>query len=164
MARYTEAVWRCKGPPMLQLVAYDRTYLDLSYAWLSDPETKALTMTPDFSRDDQQAFFAGLPDRADYRIWGVEVDGVGPAGAAGIKHIAGMRGEYWGYLGDKRLWGQKLGRYLIAAVEEKAQCLGLTDLSLNVEKSNYRAIALYRRSGYVEAGGADTVLHMEKTL
>ena len=149
---------------MLHLVPYDRTYLDLSYTWLSDPETKALTMTPDFTREDQQAFFAGLANRTDYRLWGVETDDEGPVGAAGIKRIADSSGEYWGYLGDKQLWGRGLGRHLVAAVEDKARRLGLSRLYLNVAKDNPRATSLYRRMGYAEAGSADDVLCMEKTL
>jgi RimJ/RimL family protein N-acetyltransferase len=149
---------------MLHLVSYDRKYLDLSYGWLSDPEIKALTMTPDFTREDQQVFFAGLTNRTNYRVWGVESDSAGPVGAAGIKRIVGARGEYWGYLGDKRLWGRGLGRHLIAAVEDKARGLGLAQLYLNVAEDNVRAIALYRCVGYAEIGAANSVLRMEKAL
>lgn len=149
---------------MLHLIAYDRAYLDRSYKWLIDPEVKALTMTPDFNRDDQEAFFAGLADRADYRIWGVAVDGVGPAGAAGIKRIAGTRGEYWGYLGEKTLWGQGLGRRMVIAVEEQARTLGLVTLYLDVAQTNARAIGLYHSMGYVDGNVTDGVLRMEKAL
>jgi RimJ/RimL family protein N-acetyltransferase len=149
---------------MLQLVDYDRTYLDLSWDWLRDPETKALTMTPDFSRDDQRAFFASLPTRTDYKVWGVAVDGHGPVGAAGIKRISDDRGEYWGYLGKKDLWSRGLGRDLIAAVEAKARDAGLAALYLDVACDNERAIRLYRRVGYRDTGAANGVLRMEKTL
>ena len=38
-------------------VEYTEEFLDLSWEWLNDPEIKLLTMTPDFSREDQRAFF-----------------------------------------------------------------------------------------------------------
>jgi RimJ/RimL family protein N-acetyltransferase len=148
---------------MLQLVDYDRTYLDRSYDWLRDPETKALTMTPDFSRDDQSTFFAKLPSRTDYKVWGVAVDGH-PAGATGIKHITGSDGEYWGYLGEKNLWGRGLGATMLAAVEDKAQGLRLYRLHLHVSPDNERAIRLYRRAGYDVVSDQEPTLRMEKKL
>jgi RimJ/RimL family protein N-acetyltransferase len=148
----------------LRLVPYTRAILDLSFNWLSDSETKALTMTPDFSRDDQQAFFASLLTRTDYKVWGVAVDGHGPVGAAGIKRISDGRGEYWGYLGKKDLWGRGLGRDLIAAVEAKARDAGLAALYLDVAGDNERAVRLYRRVGYRDTSAANGVLRMEKTL
>lgn len=149
---------------MLHLVAYDRTYLEKSAVWLTDPDTKALTMTPDFTHEVQQAFFASLADRVDYRVWGVAVDGIGPAGAAGIKRIAGTRGEYWGYLGEKNLWGRGLGRYMISAVEDQARALQLTELYLSVSQDNIRAIRLYQKVGYNISVLLDNTVQMEKVL
>lgn len=146
----------------LRLAPYDRRFLDLSWDWLRDPEVKALTLTPDFSREDQIAFFDRLPGRADYHIWGVELDGTGPIGAAGLKNVRGHRAEYWGYIGERAWWGKGLGRQLMAVVEKKAVELGFTELDLKVSVDNPRAIALYEKTGYVRESGELGVHHMVK--
>ena len=55
----------------IEFTAYDESFLALSWDWLTDPEIKALTMTPDFDRAAQARWFESLPDRSDYLIWGV---------------------------------------------------------------------------------------------
>lgn len=148
----------------VQLVPFDRTYLDLSWSWLQDEETKRLTMTPEFTREDQLRFFDSLPGRSDYRVWGVSVDGVEPIGAAGLKHIAGGTAEYWGYIGNKDWWGRGLGRQLVQAVEREASQLDLGVLTLSVTKENQRAIRLYQRAGYRPLNETQDKLVMRKEL
>ena len=148
----------------LKLVPYDHRYLDLSWDWLADPETKALTMTPDFTREDQSRFFKGLPARTDYRLWGIELVGNGPIGAAGLKRIRPGIAEYFGYIGEKRLWGRGLGALLLAAVEGEARNLGLDALDLTVASDNARAIRLYQKHGYCVAETHDDRLIMIKEL
>ena len=130
------------------LVPYDRRYLDLSWDWLTDPETKALTMTPDFTREDQARFFDRLPLRSDYRLWGLELAGEGPIGVVGLKRIRPGIAEYFGYIGEKRLWGRGLGALILAAIEDKARGLDLDALDLTVARDNARAIRLYQKHGY----------------
>ena len=78
--------------------------------------------------------------------------GQGPIGAAGLKNIGGGSAEYWGYIGEKSLWGQGLGKQILAAIEAKAGAFGIDRLYLNVTHENLRAIALYKRAGFVEIG------------
>ena len=40
-------------PPEVEFLPYDEAFLSLSWNWLTDPEIKALTMTPDFDRAAQ---------------------------------------------------------------------------------------------------------------
>ena len=148
----------------LMLVPYDRRYLDLSWDWLADPETKALTMTPEFTREDQSRFFEALPERSDYRLWGIELVGDGPIGAAGLKRIRPGIAEYFGYIGEKRLWGRGLGALLLAAVEGEAIGLGLDALDLTVARDNARAIRLYQKHGYRVTETHDDRLIMIKEL
>jgi RimJ/RimL family protein N-acetyltransferase len=148
----------------LELVPYTRDILDLSHGWLSDVETKRLTLTPSFTREEQQAFFAGLPSRQGYHIWGVRLNGGAVIGAAGIKNVRGTTGEYWGYIGDKLFWGQGLGRDIIRAVEEEAHRIGLDSLHLTVSPDNIRAVSLYRRAGFVDIGKTDGLLRMAKSI
>ena len=147
----------------LRLVAYDEIYLRHSAVWLRDPEIRLLTATPEFTDEEQRAFFHSLAGRDDYRIWGVEIDGA-PAGAAGIKKINGQRGEYWGYLGIKKLWGQGLGRSMLTGIEREALALGLTHLDLQVIEINERARRLYRANLYDEVGRNNDMVVMTKIL
>ena len=48
---------------MTALVDYNIIFLDKSWYWLNDPEIKALTMTPDFSKEDQASYFKSLPKK-----------------------------------------------------------------------------------------------------
>jgi RimJ/RimL family protein N-acetyltransferase len=144
---------------MLRLVPYDRQYLDLSWTWLNDPEVKAMTLTPDFTRAQQEAFFATLPTRTDYHIWGVEVDGGTPVGAAGIKHVKGHSGEFWCYIGERSMWGRGLGSMILEACAEQAQVIGLTELFMVAASDNQRSIGAFEKSGFVRDGeGSDEQL------
>lgn len=149
---------------MIRLTPFTTSFLDRSWAWLRDSEIKSLTMTPDFDRESQQRFFESLPDRHDYRIWGVTLVDGRPIGAAGLKHIDGRKAEYWGYIGEKDCWGQGLGGHLLGAIENQARSLGVRSLTLTVTAQNHRAVTLYRRSGFVATDPRADPLLMTKEL
>lgn len=131
------------------LVPFDIACLEKSWRWLSDREIAELTMTPAFTREEQWQFFASLPKRDDYLIWGVSLGDIGVIGAAGLKNHRGRLAEYWGYIGEREYWGKGIGRHMIAAVEGKARTLGFSELDLKVGAGNKRAISLYRKVGFV---------------
>src|SRR5690349_5509898 len=64
-------------------VAYDRRFLIASRSWLRDPELARLTLTPSFTDEAQEAWFASLASRADYWVRGLELRGM-PAGVFGL--------------------------------------------------------------------------------
>lgn len=146
------------------LVPFDIACLEKSWRWLSDPEIRELTMTPAFTREEQRRFFASLPARDDYFIWGVSLDKIGLIGAAGLKNHRGSLAEYWGYIGEREYWGKGIGRHMIAAVEEKARTLGFSELDLKVSTANKRATALYHKAGFVvdTSGSTPECLRMVK--
>ena len=93
----------------LVLVDFDKTFFDLSKEWLSDSETNALTAAGEMPSDEQRLlWFDSLPQRSDYLIWGVQYEGK-PIGACGLKYVTQNNAEYWGYIGEKALWGKGLG-------------------------------------------------------
>lgn len=148
----------------VQLVPFDRTFLERSWDWLQDPEIKRLTLTPDFTREDQQRFFDSLPSRSDYRIWGVALNNKEPIGAAGLKNMRDGTAEYWGYIGEKSCWGRGLGRQMLGSVEQRSRAMNLQKLTLKVGAENSRAVRLYRAAGYVASDpGTDPIL-MTKEL
>lgn len=132
---------------MLTLVPYDQQFLQKSREWLRDPEIRTLTRTPEFTDEQQQAFFDSLPGRLDYRIFGLLYEGEA-IGAAGLKHIDGEAAEYWGYIGEKALWGKSLGADIVFNLFEEGRRLGLTRLYLKVGSGNERAIGLYLKMGF----------------
>lgn len=131
----------------ISLVPFDRTYLELSSKWLRDPEIAALTMTPSFTRQDQERFFAGLSGRRDYKIWGVDADGQ-PIGAAGIKNISGTVGEFWCYIGERAYWGQGAGGRILEACEAEARTMGLERLTMTALATNERSLRAYGKMGF----------------
>ena len=148
----------------ISLVPYTIECLDKSWIWLNDPEIRELTMTPPFTREEQQRFFHSLPERSGYNVWGVSLAGYGVIGAAGLKNQSDSIAEYWGYIGERQLWGSGLGRKLIAAVESEARALGIIALFLKVARTNERAIALYMKMGFTVdvTESNEKVLHMVK--
>ena len=83
------------------------------------------------------------------------VDGVvaGTAGieAVGAKHKLKHRAEL-GIAILKEYWGLGLGKALMEACIECAKEAGYTQLELNAVAENERAVALYKKMGFVEYG------------
>lgn len=137
------------------IVDYNEIFLEKSWDWLNDPEIRSLTLTTEFSRDDQMKFFNSLADRKDYWIKGVVEDEV-PVGAMGLKNIDHESGnaEYWGYVGEKKYWGKGIGKFMLQMAVEKAKQLNLQSIYLHVAPFNQRAIALYKKKGFTLCGAS----------
>ncbi len=148
----------------LNFVFFSRDFLAKSWEWLNDAETKALTLTPDFTKEQQEAFYASLPSRTDYLIWGIALAGQ-PIGACGLKHVTETEAEYWGYIGEKQYWGRGLGHQMIGHCEEIARAQGLKELYLHVGVDNTRARGLYEKCGFVEEASVhDSEITMRKVV
>jgi RimJ/RimL family protein N-acetyltransferase len=156
---------QAKGEPRPQVVPYDERFLTASWIWLQDPEIRRLTLSPDFTQEQQRAWFEDLPNRTDYVIWGIALDAI-PIGAFGIKSIRGSIGEYWGYIGEKDLWGKGIGRWMVQYAIAAAHEFGLETLELRVLKENDRAIRLYRSFDFRERADRsdDSILCMERSV
>ncbi|EOL8956463.1 GNAT family N-acetyltransferase [Cronobacter dublinensis] len=147
----------------ITLTSYDREFLELSWIWLQDPEIKKLTLTSDFTREQQRAFFNSLNDRKDYLIYGIQL-GTKKIGVAGLKNIKNDVAEYWGYIGDKDLWGKGIGKFVIEEIERIANNFGIKKLYLKVSEFNPRAIKAYHKSGFVISNSQNNVIFMEKVI
>ena len=146
---------------MLKICDYSKEFLEYSWEWLNDKEIKELTMTPDFTKQEQNEFYQSLDDRIDYKIFGIKIDNE-PAGACGLKHITKEEAEYWGYIGDKHHWGEGYGVQIINEMIHVAKKAGISNVYLNVIKTNTRATDLYLKYGFLidhELSTAD-VWHM----
>lgn len=148
---------------MLSFVEYSLVFLDKSWDWLNDAETKHLTMTPDFTKESQLIFFHSLPSRKDYFIRGVLLNEE-PIGACGLKKITNVDAEYWGYIGEKKYWGSGYGKTIMDFLIEVSKEKGLTSLYLHVLDSNERAKSLYEKKGFsIESKDGD-ILKMRLAL
>lgn len=148
---------------IVNFVDYDKKICDLSWKWLNDSEIKTLTMSPDFTKESQDKWFEGLPQRNDYLIWGIECDNT-PIGVVGIKNIdfVDKSGEYFGYIGEKEYWSKGIGKLMMEYSVKKMREYKLEKLYLKVLNSNERAINLYLKKGFqIEH---DTGEYLEMTM
>jgi len=148
----------------LRLTTFSYFYLKKSLNWLNDPDVQAgmdihYTITPEM----QNSWFERLPYRKDYRIWGVECDGV-PIGGCGFRNIQPESGELTCYIGEKDFRGRGLSSLMLQQAETKALELGFKEIKLKVLITNARAISLYHRCGYVEYEKDDKFVKMKKQL
>lgn len=143
--------------------AFNKDISELSYRWLNDAEIAVLTDAPKVTREIQQQFFASLPTRHDYHIWAIFFDSK-PIGCLGIKNVQDGSGEYWGYIGEKEYWGRGVGRTMLVKAMVEAKKLNLTELTLEVIKSNSRARNLYLKFGFTEVGASKTKIFMRKKV
>lgn len=148
---------------MIKLIEYDKDFLNLSWLWLNDSETKSLTMTPDFTRQEQAEFFNNIKKRHNYKIWGISYDNE-KIGACGLKNITSGNAELWCYIGEKKYWGTGLGKDIIKNIENESKKIGIKLLSLTVSKENNRALSLYLRNGFIEKMITSNTIEMEKCL
>lgn len=148
---------------MLEFCVYTEDFLQPSWEWLNDPEIKKLTMTPDFTKEDQQKFFISIPSRSNYKIFGITLFGE-KIGACGLKNISEISAEYWGYIGNKSYWGRGYGKEILHHIKDLAKELQLKSIYLKVSKENVRAISLYEKNDFIRKQEMDDYLVMELSL
>ena len=147
----------------LEFVEFDRNLLESSWKWLTDDEIRILTGTPFMTKRQQEDWFLLLPFQVDYYIWGVKYNGI-PIGACGIKHKTFDKGEYWGYIGEKKYWGRGIGKKMLQYIEQRARIMNLTTLYLHVSTDNVRAFNLYCQFGYLVISMNGNLVKMNKQL
>lgn len=143
---------------------FDESFLDLSYWWLKDEEINYLTNAGKQTKEDQLKWYESIKGRRDYLIWGVLCEN-NPIGVCGIKNIKEKTGEYFGYIGEKQLWGRGLGKLMMKEIENwvKEQT-NINVITLKVLKDNLIAISLYSRMGYILISEDERFLLMNKKI
>jgi RimJ/RimL family protein N-acetyltransferase len=135
----------------------------MSWNWLNDPEIKHLTDTPSFTKEDQIAWFQGLRTRNDYKVWGVQLR-ERQIGVVGLKNICKVSAEFFGYIGEKELWGRGLGAEMLAYAERQSVALGISVMFLKVLADNSRANRLYESAAFVNLGTVSGRIWMAKLI
>ncbi|MFA7491964.1 MAG: GNAT family N-acetyltransferase [Proteiniphilum sp.] len=131
----------------VQFKEFDQTVFEKSWIWLSDPEIKRLTGTPETDKDFREKWFNSLKERDDYYIRSVWRDDE-PIGTAGIKHITATDGEAFLYIGEKKYWGKAVGLQMLQYIIDYGRSLGLSSLYALILKENINSIKLVSRFGF----------------
>lgn len=149
----------------IEFKEFDKRMFELSQKWLSDPEIKELTLTPDTTLDERIKWFYSLKNRTDYLAKGVFINGI-PIGVVGLKQIdyINKTGEYFGYIGEKAFIGHGIGKEMISYIFDVGKVIGLQNIFLNVSVNNSRAIRLYDKSGFSIVLKNGNIIMMNKEL
>ena len=148
---------------MLTFTAFDKEFLAMSWNWLNDPEIKHLTDTPSFTEEDQAAWFQGLRMRNDYKVWGMQLR-ERKIGVVGLKNICKVSAEYFGYIGEKDLWGRGLGAEMLDYAETQGAALGISVILAKILADNSRAYRLHKSASFVNLGTVSGRVWMAKLL
>lgn len=146
----------------ISFIVYNREVLEKSWEWLNDPEVKYLTMTPDFTKEEQLAWFNQLNNNTHYFVRGVlfQEQIIGVVGLKKI-NIDEKKAEYFGYIGEKKYWGKGIGKEMMNFIKEYAkEKLGLNSLYLKVISGNTRAIKVYNKIGFKTSNTMDNTITM----
>lgn len=125
---------------------FNREVLEKTWEWLNDPVMRELTVAANFDKEAQEKWFQSIQGRDDYYIRSVWRDNE-PIAVFGIKHITGVDGEIWGYIGEKRYWGKAVGVNMLCYLLEQAKSMGLQSVYAKLLKKNLNSFKLLKRFG-----------------
>lgn len=148
---------------MIEFCEYTEEFLLLSWNWLNDKEIKSMTMTPNFTKNDQITFFNNLKNRNDDLIYGIKLNNE-KIGACGLKNVKNGHAEYWGYIGEKKYWGKGYGQIIINEIIKRAISKKICHIHLKVNKENQRAIKLYEKFDFIKKEFEENYFIMEKDI
>lgn len=137
----------------VQRVPFDEEFRKRSAVWLSDAELVWLIRAaPTFDPAVQEQWYASLPDRDDYAIWGIAC-ATRPVGVMGIKHIGVDDGaEYFMYLGERDHWRVGIGRWALAEIRAEVASRGLRWVHGRIGTHNERSQRAHLALGFEVVG------------
>jgi RimJ/RimL family protein N-acetyltransferase len=130
---------------------------DLLFAWINDRELVILSAPfRRIERAEHDAWFASIRQREDARIFGIRlVDGDELIGSCQLHSIHDGSAELQIRIGERNAQGRGYGSEAVRLLLRHAFWeLGLRRVTLHVLASNTRALAVYRRAGFVEQVGS----------
>ena len=146
---------------LVRLRARDMTDLDNSLRWINDPEVTSYLGGParyPFSRAEEEAWLADAVHRTRPPEVSLSIDTL-----AESRHIGGIglhrvnaedrKAELGIMIGEKDCWSQGYGTDAILTLLRFAfDEMNLNRVDLTVHDDNARAIACYKKCGFVEEG------------
>lgn len=144
---------------------FDERFFAVTGEWLGNAELRRLIAAAPPHMQTRREWFETLPERTDYRIWGV-CHHHEPIGCFGLKHIHPIRrdAEYWGYIGIPQYWGRNIGQWILEQAVLRARQSGLTVIYLRLLNDNQRAVRLYRKFGFIDTAIDGQLLIMHYPL
>lgn len=133
---------------------FTREVLEKSWEWLSDPQIKEQTSTPDFDRESSEKWFESLKTRKDYFIKSIWHNNK-PIAVMGLKHLNGKDAETLGYIGEKEYWGKTIGVQGMEYLVNYARAIKLESIYSVIRKTNLSSYKLNRRLGFVKEKDKD---------
>ena len=151
--------------PKISFETPDVLFLQMSRDWLQDTGFRELIMAEPIEKEAQEVWFASLPYRSDYLIWGVKAsDWIGACGLKNINHEKRCA-EYWGYIYPTTLRGKGIGFEMFQHCRQYSINIGLKTLCLTVSEHNLPAQIAYQRWGFHKVSRSLTNgMHMETAL
>jgi RimJ/RimL family protein N-acetyltransferase len=142
----------------IYLTALDWDNSETIRAWINDPEVHKYLgagHTP-ISKEDERRYYDSHAASADTRSFEIHVaeDGryIGNVGLKGIDPIH-RRAELGITIGPKEDWGKGFGfDAIVTCLRYAFDTLGLHTVRIRAHEDHTRALALYRRVGFVEVG------------
>jgi RimJ/RimL family protein N-acetyltransferase len=139
----------------IRLVPMEREDLPKSQTWVNDVQLniKMLRVLP-VSRLDQERWLEEISRNHSKLVFAIKdivtSCHIGNTGFYSIDWIH-RRSEYWILIGEKDYWGQGIGSEVLELMQRYAfKNLNLNKLYLNVGANNHRAIAVYKKLGFVQ--------------
>jgi RimJ/RimL family protein N-acetyltransferase len=155
--------------PNCRTVEFSEKFLELSWAWFQDKDLLRLMSADPFNRVDQRRWFDSLQERSDYRIWGVEFNGVA-VGAFGLKGITSpeagpVEAEWFMYVGSSEFRGLGIGDWIEREVVVRAKQLGITKIWGTARSDNLPVLRLHQRHGFTFRNAEkDGYVYVEKSI
>ena len=138
---------------------------DALFRWINDRETVELSATfRPVARDDHDRWFEAIRLRDDVEIYAIEDPAGRLIGSCQLHTIdrGAATAELQIRIGEPDARGRGYGTDSVRLLRRRAfDGLGLARVRLHVFATNERALATYRRCGFVEIGRRDGTVEME---
>lgn len=133
---------------------FTRDVLEKSWEWLSDPQIKGMTNTPEIDRESSEKWFESLKTRNDYFIKSMWHKNK-PISVMGLKNLNDKDGEAFGYIGEKEYWGKTVGVQGLEYLINYGRSIKLESIYSVILKTNLSSYKLHRRLGFEKVEDKD---------
>lgn len=142
----------------VELVALSLEYIPFYLKWFNDPEVTDMLGSQRFplpEGKEREWFEQQLASKGDGRVFTVLTKSGRPIGNSGFNHIDYLnRHAVLGIaIGEKEYWNKGYGEDIIMTLLKFGfEELGMNKIELGVHSSNARAIACYKKCGFILEG------------
>lgn len=156
----------------IELKEFDEVNLEKTFEWMSDVDIKKpFLFSTTITKASHLVWFDNYKKDASQKIYAIYAENV-YCGNVGLKNLTDKSTEMWIYIGEKSMWGKRIGYFSVLELVNLLTEMKLESVYLNVAAFNDRAMNLYKKIGFVHtdttekefAAAPVTIYKMEKTL